>query len=312
MVDDTIDLATETIFLNSCHLLGISILFWDHLITLDKEITYLWVRKKSSSSLWFFAVRYIGLGGNIPVLLFSFMTLSPTVCTQYSFLHQIVLVATQFLVSVIMLLRTWALYGRDKRVLGSLVALGACLLAVCSWAVQGQKAIPVAIYPGCHLGVSEISGYHLSATWAALFLYDSIVFGMTLFKTYSTRRQLGSGNNLPIHRLIVRDGALYFAAMALANLANIVTYYSTGPLLRGSLGTFANCISITMMSRLMLNLHEQANVGILTQMDQLRFEESIPLDFREPSEYLPATEPEPEPDPGSSNSISVVRRSFNV
>lgn len=48
----------------------------------------------------------------------------------------------------------------------------------------------------------------LAAAWEALFLYDTMMFGLTVFKTYSTwcRTDLES-SNLPIHRLILRDGA---------------------------------------------------------------------------------------------------------
>jgi len=103
---------------------------------------------------------------------------------------------------------------------------------------------------------------------------------------------------------------MYFAAMAFANLANIITYYLAGPLIRGSLSTFANCVSLSMMSRLMLNLHAKANTGILSE---LNFEEAAPLDVREPVEspvvpqttplpILPEVDPEPEP-PGDISTI---------
>ncbi|KAJ7841601.1 hypothetical protein B0H14DRAFT_3457371 [Mycena olivaceomarginata] len=207
--------------------------------------------------------------------------LAKQTCEQYSFGHQIILVVTQFLVSVIAILRTYALYNRDKRVLGGLVILGVCFMAVTSWTVHGQHSIPVTVFPGCHLGVTErtfFSGYHLSASWVALFLFDATILALTLLKTYSTRLLLGGGEEIPLHMLIMRDGAMYFAAMAFANLANIITYYLTGPLIRGSLSTFANCVSVSMMSRLVLNLHAKANTGILSE---LNFEEAAPLDFRE-------------------------------
>ncbi|KAJ7214358.1 hypothetical protein GGX14DRAFT_443792 [Mycena pura] len=54
--------------------------------------------------------------------------------------------------------------------------------------------------------------------------------------------------------------------MALANLSNIGSFYFGGPLFRGSLSTFASCTSVTMVSRLMLNLHEQAAIGIMSDM----------------------------------------------
>ncbi|KAJ7487968.1 hypothetical protein FB451DRAFT_1226068 [Mycena latifolia] len=303
MVDGTPELAKETILLNCTHLVGISLLFWDHLITLDKEIMYIWMRKKSSSSLWFFLVRYVALASNITVLLFSFMTLSPKGCKHFSFVHQIVLILNQLLVGIVMILRTYALYGRDKRVLGSLIIISGCILGVGAWAMYGQQSIPVTIYPGCHLGMSATSGYHISVAWAALFLFDSLIFGLTLFKTYSTRRQAGSGSNLPIHMLIARDGALYFAVMALANLANIITFWSPGTLVRGCLSTFANCVSVSMMSRLMLNLHEKTSIGILSQINEIHLVESIPVEFREHSQDQSQAVRHPTPDPSD---ISVV------
>ncbi|KAI0937555.1 hypothetical protein AcW1_001597 [Taiwanofungus camphoratus] len=52
---------------------------------------------------------------------------------------------------------------------------------------------------------------------------------------------------------------MYFAVMASVNLANTLTFYVLQPLLRGVLSTLASSVSVTMMSRLMLNLHEIAS-----------------------------------------------------
>jgi len=52
--------------------------------------------------------------------------------------------------------------------------------------------------------------------------------------------------------------------MASCNLANILTFYFAGPFLRGGLSTFASSISVTLMSRLTLNLHRTADKGLLS------------------------------------------------
>ncbi|RDB22116.1 hypothetical protein Hypma_010737 [Hypsizygus marmoreus] len=60
-------------------------------------------------------------------------------------------------------------------------------------------------------------------------------------------------------------GAIYFAVMALANLANIMTFYSCGPFMRGGLSTFGSSLTPVLCDDdvpLMLNLHEAANAGI--------------------------------------------------
>jgi len=52
------------------------------------------------------------------------------------------------------------------------------------------------------------------------------------------------------------------SVMALANLSNILSFYLGGPFSRGIMSTLASSVSVTMMSRLMLNLHETAELGI--------------------------------------------------
>ncbi|KAK6992652.1 hypothetical protein R3P38DRAFT_2802218 [Favolaschia claudopus] len=144
-MDDIVKEAKETVQLNYHHLIGISILYWDHVLTAPTEFKLLWARRKSMSSIWFFLVRYLGFVGNLPVVLFSFITLSP----------KIFLVAMQVVISIVAILRTYAFYSRDKRVLACLIGLGVFLVAVCSWTVHGQHTIPATILPGCHLGITE-------------------------------------------------------------------------------------------------------------------------------------------------------------
>ncbi|KAJ6562119.1 hypothetical protein B0H19DRAFT_1259722 [Mycena capillaripes] len=107
----------------------------------------------------------------------------------------------------------------------------------------------------------------IAASWGALFVFDVIIFGLTVSNGWLTRRRMGPEVTMPLHILIIRDGALYFAVMLLSNLANILTFITHSPVLPGSLATFATCISATMMSRLMLNLHEKAEGGILMAAD---------------------------------------------
>jgi hypothetical protein len=75
-----------------------------------------------------------------------------------------------------------------------------------------------------------------------------------------------------------------------------------------------------MMSRLMLNLHESANTGILWQLNDTVLQETSPLDFRE-LPYIRASpsmrqatplQSLPEDEPGPSGGIYVVPRSFDV
>ncbi|KAJ7655486.1 hypothetical protein B0H17DRAFT_1214005 [Mycena rosella] len=217
-----------------CHLLGISFLYWDHLITLDLEVHHIWKRRKTTGTYWFFINRYLGFISNIPVAILPFFSLAP------------------------------------------------------QWSMHGQHALPSSA-SGCHVEITGATVQQLAFPWEGLFVFDTVIFGLTVFNAYTTTRQLGSLMHLPLHRIIMRDGVSFllfeqntfdiahdlrypifrvmFSIMALANLANICTFYLGGPLFHDSFATFASCISVTMMSRLMLNLHEHADIGILTSWD---------------------------------------------
>jgi len=58
--------------------------------------------------------------------------------------------------------------------------------------------------------------------------------------------------------IFLRDGALFFAVMALANVANIYTLYFSGPGFKGAFNTASSCIASALCSRLVLNLYEAA------------------------------------------------------
>ncbi|KAJ7035990.1 hypothetical protein C8F04DRAFT_1096586 [Mycena alexandri] len=88
---------------------------------------------------------------------------------------------------------------------------------------------------------------------------------LTLYHAISMRRKLGQQSPMPLHQIILRDGILYFGVRVLSNLANVLTLVGNdgSPILPGTFAPLGNCISITMVSRLMLNLHEKAAQGIM-------------------------------------------------
>ncbi|KAI0702017.1 hypothetical protein C8T65DRAFT_655718 [Cerioporus squamosus] len=245
---------------NYLHLVGVVILYYDYTLTFGEEYWRIWKSPRPMSSCLFFLNRYLPVLGDIAVNVGNFYTF-PTelVCRHYAFFRQLLLIVNQVVVCYILFLRTFALYGRDWRVGGSILAFAMALLGISCWSIVGQHE-DVELRGGCHLAADRMTAIRLAVAWESLFLFDLTIFCLTLFKTWKTRRR----NPVTIARndiisLVMRDGALYFAVMASANLANTLTFYFAEPILRGCLSTAASCISVTMMSRLMLNLHGSAS-----------------------------------------------------
>ncbi|KAK0219918.1 hypothetical protein IW262DRAFT_989063 [Armillaria fumosa] len=252
-------LSTEEILLhNYLHMIAISFVYWDHFITLDAEIEYLWKQPKTPSARLFFLNRYLAFFGNICVTVLVFTTISVTLSTLQSSPPSAVNYQPNH---ILLTMRIYAIYACSLRILYCMVASAIVLLGVSCWSLFGQKHVDFTPVSGCHIGLDRDTAIRIASAWEALFIYDTIIFSFTLFKTYKERRNHITPDILS---LILRDGAIYFAVMAFANLFNILTFYLAPPFLRGSLSSFASCISVTMMSRLMLNLHQTATAGIFS------------------------------------------------
>ncbi|KAJ8073353.1 hypothetical protein PM082_011625 [Marasmius tenuissimus] len=273
---------------NCLHLVAITFLHWDHVLTFADEVKHIWRHPKVPSSYWFFFNRYFAFLGNISVTVLGFSSLSDSrltrsllhawngaddpsdSCRKYNTYRQLLLIFNQVLVCVLLTIRIYALYGKSKRILAYMLGSGAVMIGISCFVLFGQKSAPAPVGSGCHIGLKRSTAVRLAGAWEALFAYDTILFGLTVYKTWTARPRWTPGLRerhvtLPLVTLIFRDGAVYYAVMALANLANILTFYLAGPYLRGGLSTFASCTSVTMMSRLMLNLHRSApGEGILS------------------------------------------------
>jgi len=230
--------------------------------------------------------RYFSIVGNVFVTILNLKTLPPQRCETYDSSHQIFIIVNQSFVcgesrstikvivinynlppiQVLLILRTWALYGRNSRILLLMIGSSLILLGVAAWSQVGQNNTYAPGIPGCNVAYANRGAIQQAAAWEGLLLFDSLVFILTILKTYRgrNRHHFISSRRFDIVSLVLRDGAVYYAIMVLSNLANIATFYIARPALQGCLASFTSCLSVTMMSRLMLNLHTAANTGIFS------------------------------------------------
>jgi len=249
------------------HLLGMTILYYDYFLTLSNEVTHIWSKPKLLSSWPFLLNRYFSLLADIAVNVGNFTPFKTIhACKAYVLYRQLMLVAAQIVVCYILTMRTYALYSQSRRVLTLMLCISGVLLGVSGWAIADQQA-GISISQGCHAASSRVAAIRIAIAWECLFLFDCMIFSLTLYRSYKevSRNRIGTLNDLFV--LIARDGAIYFAVMASANLANTFTFYFLTPALRGALSTAASSISVSMMSRVMLNLQERAGNMRSTPLD---------------------------------------------
>ncbi|KAJ4479726.1 hypothetical protein C8J55DRAFT_489364 [Lentinula edodes] len=223
---------------------------------IDAEIRLIWKRSRNSSRYLFLFNRYLAFFGNIAAaypVFSSSLTLS-----------RIFIALTQAIVTGILILRVYALYGCRRWFLVcflGVLALGTATSIILVTVNGLNTSNLTSLSQGCR-NVSE--GAKMAIGWEGILLLDTILFALTLLKGYHHRLPIGTSRlGVSLFAVVVRDGSIYFFIMASLNLVNIISFYTPGRL-QGNISNFVGCTSVTLMSRMMLDLHEAAELGIYT------------------------------------------------
>jgi len=157
-------------------------------------------------------------------------------------------------IALIVILRTWALYGRELWPMILLGSIYATALTVQTY-VAGTSSARVKTPPGirgCLLGAVPESDIRFLFFFIVGLVFDTLLFGLTLFKTLSIRKS--TGVSTPLVSLLMRDGIIYFLVMFLANVMNVVLFLTAPPQLNGMNIYFSHITTVIMISHIMLNL----------------------------------------------------------
>ncbi|KAF9264604.1 hypothetical protein L218DRAFT_232168 [Marasmius fiardii PR-910] len=263
------------------HLVALTLILLDHLYTLDVEIKFIWSRPTKLSGRIFFLHRYFNLFAIMLSVMSKLVQDFPLSCRAMVFFREAMLIFAQLVVVFILTLRMYALYGRGRRLLCfMLVAIGVLLSIACvylsigfnlgshsyppsqAFTFTGHNTQPE-MRGSCHTELDKETSDRQAIAWMTLFTYDTLIFGLGIYNAFKTRRELQIlRHRVSLKVILLRDGSMYFGVVSVVNLANILTFYLAEGCMRGGLAPFASSLSVTLVSRLMLNLHEVMDVGI--------------------------------------------------
>ncbi|KAJ7843792.1 hypothetical protein B0H14DRAFT_3868497 [Mycena olivaceomarginata] len=179
---------------------------------------------------------------------------------------------------MVILVRIHALYDRNLRLLVSVLGISLPLLAFIFWSFlgEGSKSDPVLGLPGCHTSLPKSASFRafsalvssvfhsqrildLAAAWEALFLYDTMMFGLTVFKLILPGA--GRTRSPTIFQSTGLSCEMPNLSGSLSTFASWVNKYFA-PFMRTDAIHFQRCsMSVTLMARLMLNLYNAADAG---------------------------------------------------
>ncbi|TFK83480.1 hypothetical protein K466DRAFT_498414 [Polyporus arcularius HHB13444] len=258
--------ASSVRFNNYLTLVGLTVLYYDYCLTFFSEVELFWKSANVSTvSVLFVIIRYYGLVGPIPLIFEYFVDLPEDVschssCRQLQTYHQAFAISCQGIVAVMLVVRTYALYDRSRRILALLIVthLGgaiACLITVVTSHSPIHTVTPLPFtYSGCNLSLTN-EQIDLALAWSAMLWFDTTIFVLTLVQALRVRRYFPGG----LLEIMFRDGTIYYGFLVVSNVCNIITFMvssSSGSPLKGMDTTLTNVLSTTLTSRLILNIRD--------------------------------------------------------
>ncbi|KAJ6574449.1 hypothetical protein B0H19DRAFT_1124507 [Mycena capillaripes] len=238
---------------------GVVLLVYDHLLTFQSEVRYIWSTDHTRALAWYLLVRYFALFANVAMFALFFGDFSAKMCITLNTVQNVLLALQELMVGTTLILRVLAMYSFDKRVMFTLAS--AAIIVICLFIRTAVGSEPPRVYrtnlPGCYTLSSNARKFWFAGAWEGVLATDLLCLGLTLYRGYACSHDravlLPRGS---LWRVLVRDGVMYYAIVCLANGANILMYYF-GDISDG-LASFTLAVSVTVVCRLMLNLHKAA------------------------------------------------------
>ncbi|XP_006460421.1 hypothetical protein AGABI2DRAFT_177985 [Agaricus bisporus var. bisporus H97] len=202
---------------------SVTIMALDWLLTMDMEVSLMWRGRWNVTKVLYFLTRYLPFIDTSVVMYRQFGTvLSPSLCRiTYEY------AAWTFIIGMgcaelILSLRTYAVWNKDKRLL-----IGLPLLFISTWTVgfivlgfylsrttHGVSPVPQLL--GCIM-VDESS--ILSACYIVLMIFDACVLALMAIRGISALR---SGGDSQFMRVVYSDGIIYYVYLSALSIFNTV------------------------------------------------------------------------------------------
>ncbi|KZS94467.1 hypothetical protein SISNIDRAFT_453387 [Sistotremastrum niveocremeum HHB9708] len=236
-----------------------AMLLYDHMITFSDEVERIWKQPFQFPTLLFALNRYVTpLQRIVIVVAFNDPDWSMEVSIPFLLLSNCRRSVrfsgggTLALVSMIMILRVYALYRGNIVVLAVLLCSLIAQVALASLTLvesQGMSFLTTLLLNLTCILVGK--GPFFAAFWGSPLLTDLLIFSLTVWKAW---RYHQAHVKTPILTVCIRDGILYFAVIFAANLLNFLMYLLASPGIKAIGASFSQLITSLMISRLQLNL----------------------------------------------------------
>lgn len=252
-------------------------LVYEHMITFSDEVDRIWQREWTGAT-WLFALnRYLTeLQFIVNLVSFHHPGWTGKACERFIPFAGASTIVSVGIAEIVLIIRTYALYQRNKSLLVFLSLLWCGQMAVMGSTLR--KPTRVMLPEGLVGCIEGAHGDYAAAFWLAPLAMDTIIFILTVTRTLKYIRQ--NKDQVRLVHVMLRDGVLYFTAIFIANLGNCLIYYIAPYDLKVIGASFSQIITILMISRLQLNLRSSSICAPQTPTSQLSPDSPLPIDSK--------------------------------
>ncbi|KAI5116271.1 hypothetical protein M0805_002617 [Coniferiporia weirii] len=236
-----------------------TLLAYDIVITMDKEVKYFWKTPFTPISFLYFLNRYLGLLEALLDIRCDFLT------WFYDISGWIGILA----IDVILLIRVIALYERSQKLTVCLSSLFVAEAAVMLWfTVRIRLDIGIGISIGKLLsGIGDVTGCGVTLDipqlmavlyWIPPTVFELILLVLSVRKGTEFWGVTAGLKGFKLMHVLIRDQIVYFALVLACGVANVILIYvDKGVMTAGAIFTNATAPCI-LGSRILINLREAA------------------------------------------------------
>ncbi|KAG1741625.1 hypothetical protein EDB19DRAFT_2038691 [Suillus lakei] len=239
-------------------IVGFTILVWDHLVTSADEIEFIWQGPKGILVYLFLLNRYLTpLGFIVNLVAYNLSSWGYISCQHFVRYEGAMTAIGIEIVGLMMLLRVIAMYRYQWAIIALAVFLLLAWIVVTAWLLShGEPVNHVDHVPSCTM-VFNSGGIASASAWLPL-LYDTYVFGLTLNRTLPSIYNKEAGH---VIRTLFADGLLYYSVICTVNLVLTIMIIKAHEGLKNIAAQLELLLTVTMMSRITLNIKKQAYHG---------------------------------------------------
>ncbi|KIM37494.1 hypothetical protein M413DRAFT_448541 [Hebeloma cylindrosporum] len=237
-----------------------TLLIYDLLCTLDQEVAYAWAFPWSTGTFLFFLNRYLPFVDTFLSLKLKLTMNSPETCLTHYTVVTWFTVAGIILSEVVLLLRTYAIWGGNRSVLIILCISSALTfipaIIVTEIELRSLRYIPTEVL-GCRLGAASSI---IIVAYIALAFFETVVAILTGVRAYQTLRHSEARWIIQLYQ----EGLLFYLYCLSISLANVLVPIFAPRFFSNWLATPQRVVHSVVANRVLLLIFKQKSTSNMT------------------------------------------------